>query len=356
MRSCATCGRAVAPIARFCTTCGAPLQSIRPAQAPTGVATATLPSTRPPTPPPPASPSPPAPLRRHGDLLPPAPIGAAPSTAASPLALPVATLFPLRTWLGEQGWWRGRLGTFAVFALVPYLLLHLTAEDGDITRAAWGFSLYFGLGWLLAMYALIRPERQHRPTIGRVVVFTAIAGVAIAIALEHWLAPGDGMVDMTLGVGVPEEFAKALPVYLFVFLGRRTWTTRTYLFIGAVSGLTFGVTEAVMYTVMYDDVGVLVGESSTVISIWRLLTGGFFHACLAAITAYFIGLAFWFRQAAWPLVVGGLALTSVLHGAYNTLSNGWGGSLVAAAVVFVFLGYVRSGDAIALELNESRTA
>lgn len=269
--------------------------------------------------------------------------------------LPVATLLPLRSWLREQDWLRGRLGLFGLFAVAPFGLLQLTAEDGGIERAAWGFAVYFGLAWLLAMHRLIQPEAPDRIVLAKVVGFTAVAGVAIAVALERWLGVDDtDLLTMILKVGVPEELAKALPVYLFVFRSRVAWTTRTYLFTGVVSGLAFGVTEAVMYTSVYDDVGLLLGESTTVVSIWRLLTGGMFHACLAGITSYFIGLAYWYRRAVWPLMLAGLALTSVLHGAYNASSGGWWGTLLAAFVVFVFLGYIHSGDEIALELSDSK--
>jgi RsiW-degrading membrane proteinase PrsW (M82 family) len=287
---------------------------------------------------------------------------AAPTTnpvAFAPDAVPagavvLATLVPLRTWWEDGAWRRGRLGLFAVFAMAPFVLLQWTADDADITRAAWGFALYFGLLWLLGMHALIRPEAQSRWLLARVVGFTAVAGIALAVALERWMSPDDGgLFTMIFTVGVPEETVKALPVLLFVFLSSRAWTTRTYLFVGVLSGLTFGVTEAVMYAALYDSVSDVTGESVTTVSIWRLLTGGMFHACLTGITAYFIGLAHWYRKVAWVLMAIGLALTSILHGTYNTSSGNWFGALVAACVVFLFLGYVRSGDEIALRVGTS---
>ena len=331
--SCIACGGPIDLGARFCTSCGVPTPNPSPA-----VATIAAPA---------------APAAYPG-WIPPVPVPPLPRARVSFRDLPLATLFPVRSWLEEQGWWRSRLGLFGGFAIAPFALLQLTSDDGDISRAAWGFALYFGLAWLLAMHALIRPETPDRWVVGRVVAFTAVAGIAIAVALESWLgAEDDDLLTMIFKVGLPEEMAKALPVYLFVFLSHRVWTTRTYLFIGVVSGLTFGVTEAVMYTSMYDDVGLLLGESTTVVSIWRLLTGSMFHACLAGITAYFIGLAYWYRRASWPLMLAGLALTSVLHGVYNSTSSGWFGSLIAGGVVFMFLGYIRSGDEIALKLGES---
>jgi hypothetical protein len=92
-----------------------------------------------------------------------------------------------------------------VFATAPFVLLHLTADDADITRAAWGYALYFGLLWLLGMRALIRPETQSKWLLGRVVAFTAVAGVALAIALEDArpdLAAGGLLMLTTVAIGI----------------------------------------------------------------------------------------------------------------------------------------------------------
>jgi RsiW-degrading membrane proteinase PrsW (M82 family) len=320
---CFACGNPLAPAARFCTTCGRPVAA--------HIAVPTSPASV--------------------VVGPPAPV---PAAAGQAFAVLLRTLVPVHTWWHDGDWRRGRLGIFAVFATAPFVLLQLTAEDGDITRAAWGYALYFGLLWLLGMHALIRPEKQSRWLLARVVAFTAVAGVALAIALERWMSPdGSGLLTMIFAVGLPEELAKALPVFLFLFLSSKAWTTRTFLFIGVLSGLVFGVTEAVMYAALYDSIGQVTGESTTAVSIWRLVTGGMFHACLAGITAYFIGLARWYRTAAWALMAIGLALTSVLHGTYDSAAGNWLGALVAACVVFLFLGYVRSGDEIALRVGNS---
>jgi RsiW-degrading membrane proteinase PrsW (M82 family) len=332
--NCFVCGHLLADAARFCTTCG------RAVQAEIG------------------APPPPSAMSFIVGAVPPTTTPVAPPDAAAGApagAVLLATLVPLRTWWEDGAWRRGRLGLFTLFAIAPFALLQSTAEDDDITRAAWGFALYFGLLWLLAMHAVIRPESQRRWLLARVVVFTAVAGVALAVAIERWVSPDNGgLLAMIFTVGLPEETVKALPVLLFVFLSKWAWTTRTYLFVGVLSGLTFGVVEAVIYSALYDSLSDVTGESTTTVSIWRLLSGGMFHACLTGITAYFIGLAHWYRKAALALMAIGLALTSVLHGLYNASSGNWLGTLVAAFIVFVFLGYVRSGDEIALGVGNSK--
>lgn len=264
-------------------------------------------------------------------------------------AVPWRLLLPVRSWLAEGEWHRGWFGLFGVFALTPFVLLTVTAEDQDVSRVAWGFAGYFALLWFIVLYGLIRPQGLRWWTLGKVVLVTAVVGTAVALFLERFLAPdGSNILAMVLGVGVPEEIAKAIAVYLFVFLARRPSTPRTYLFLGAVSGLTFGAVEAVAYTRTYTDMALLLSPSEfTGLITWRLLSGSLLHAAMAGICAYFMGLASRAASARWVLIIAGVGLAGVLHGTYNTFSDGWLGTLAAALIVFVFIGYARTGDQIA---------
>jgi RsiW-degrading membrane proteinase PrsW (M82 family) len=349
---CAACGNALGSAARYCTECGAPSPVRVDAPHLVGAWAAPGRVAQPPL------------VVTDVDVLP------ASSWSPRPRPLPgnewppprrevghglrLSTLLPLSSWWRDGGWRRGPTGVFAGFAVAPFILLNLTSDDDDMTRAAWGFALYFGLAWLLAIHALIRPEPQNRWLLARVVAFTAVAGGFIAVALEEWMGAGDdGVFSMIFKVGFPEELVKAMPVMLFLFLGGRLWTPRTYMFVGVVSGLTFGVAEAALYAVLYDDLADSFGGSAVTISIWRLLSGGMFHACLAAISCFFVGLAHWHRDRAWPLLLFGISLAATLHGIYNASSSQFFGAVAAAAVVFLFLGYVRSGDSIAVLLQKS---
>jgi RsiW-degrading membrane proteinase PrsW (M82 family) len=264
-------------------------------------------------------------------------------------AVPWAELVPLRAWWSDGGWRQGWVGLFSVFALATFILLQLTAGDQDVHRIAWGFALYFALLWFVVLYGIIRPPEVNWWTLARIVLVTAIAGTAIAIFLEKHLAPDDSnFLRMILGVGLPEEFAKAVAVYVFVYRSKTLSTTRTYLFVGAVSGLAFGAAEAVSYTQKYADLASYFSPTSyTALITWRLLTDSLLHATFAGICAYFIGLAFRYPQSRWALISIGLGLAALLHGAYDSLSSGWPGTVMAALTVFVFAGYVRSGDQIA---------
>lgn len=332
MRYCVHCGHSLPEQAAFCTNCG---QSV-------AVAMSAFFTT------------PPVALRQRTA---PPPSRVARAAATDPLSalgeqlrvVPWFMLVPLRSWWADGAWRRGWIGLFSGFAVAPFVLLRITANDQDIHRIAVGFAMYFAFLWFVVLYGLIRPERIDWWLLGRVALFTAAAGTAIAIFLEKHLAPDDSnLLQMIVGVGIPEEFAKAVPVFLFVFRSKTAFATRTYLFVGAVSGLVFGAAEAVSYSERYATLAHYLSPSSfTAVVTWRLLTDSLLHAALAGIVAYYIGIAFRYQRARWLLIAIGLVLAAVLHGTYDSLSSGWPGTFTAAAIVFVFAGYVRGGDAIA---------
>jgi RsiW-degrading membrane proteinase PrsW (M82 family) len=265
-------------------------------------------------------------------------------------------LLPLHPWWSAGGWRQGGAALFLIMALAPFVLLQVTSDDTDVRRAAVGFAVYFAVLWLIAIRALVRPEHFGWLLFVGVVAFTTIAGVAFAIAVEKQLdASTDTLIASIATVGLPEEVAKALAVLLCLKVSRGRWAPRTYLYAGAVSGLAFGAAEAVTYTVAYAS-NLDLGDGGLAVSLWRLLCDGLFHACMAGIVAFFIGLGAWYRTVRLQLIGFGLVVAGVLHGLYDHWSSGWGGAVLAAVTVSTFVGYVRSGDRIGARLAEHLTA
>jgi RsiW-degrading membrane proteinase PrsW (M82 family) len=231
----------------------------------------------------------------------------------------------------------------------PYILLHSISPYDSIGEAAWAFTLYFAGIWFVAIRTLVRPERISKWRVTSIILFTAFIGSSIAVTLERHLAGTSGsLVHYTLGVGLPEEFAKALPVFLFVFLTRnKHFSPRTYLYLGAVSGIAFGAVEAVVYSVVYSSVLPSAGATYLATAIWRLITDPVSHACMAGIACYFMGLAATHRNRQVPLIGFGLGIAAVLHGAYDTTASGWFGVAVTALTIFIFVGYVLGAERIA---------
>ena len=376
MSYCGMCGTPCSEGDRFCGSCGAVLSAFDVARGPVPPAPVAMSPSFGPSPPGPSPPGPPpagrlrpGPPGQQAWFPPPAPNAAPPrppfdvramSGAVNHLVgefqqLPLRTLVPLRAWVDQKIWQQTWVALFLIAALAPFLLLHLGSGSENFHQVAWGFSVYFAFLWFIALYTLIRPGPLPWALLGKVALFTVIAGVSIAVGLEKRLATGDSNVAKCIfGVGLPEEFAKALAIYMFMFLSRTTFSLRSFLFVGAVSGLAFGAAEAVSYSTAYaQQLPYVVNPNDAIVTeIWRFLTDSLFHACMAGVTAFFIGLAHHYRQYRVGLIGFGLAFAAVLHGLYDNFASGWLGTALAVLIVFIFVGYVATGDQIGERLGE----
>ena len=248
-----------------------------------------------------------------------------PQPVRAPLRLSV--LLPLGDWW-RYGLWRDRrLLGFAAVALIPFLLLHISDAGGWFGFTALGFAIYFAVLWSLGIRMLVKPEKVSAGLLTSVVGITAVLGIALTMLLEsHLGANPDSLLRSIATIGFPEELGKALPLLLVLWrLGPRG-RPGTYLYLGVVSGLTFGALEAVGYSAAYTDQMDRGSDPSVVVGvIWRLLTDSLFHGAMAGITGLFVGLAALEVQRRWLLVGAGLTFAAVLHGAYDRFADSWGG-------------------------------
>jgi RsiW-degrading membrane proteinase PrsW (M82 family) len=257
-------------------------------------------------------------------------------------------LLPIGDWIRSGVFWRGRIGLFLACALAPFLLVQLTIKDTDVRHAAWGFTIYFALIWLIAIRALIKPEHVSVARQLQIIAVTAVIGVSAAITLErHFNASTSTLAHSIFTVGVPEELAKALPLLLVLLVMGNQIGPRTYLYLGAVSGLTFGAVESMAYSALYNNGLERTGDTTIVTGIiWRLLTDSLFHAALAGIVGVFVGFAVIARQYRVFFVLIGLGLAAVLHGLYDRTAGHWPSVFIAAIVVLLFAGYTKTTDDI----------
>jgi RsiW-degrading membrane proteinase PrsW (M82 family) len=262
-------------------------------------------------------------------------------------------VLPIGDWMRSGIFWKGRIALFLACALTPFLLLQATENDTDVRYAAWGFTIYFAIIWLIAIRALIRPEKVAVSRLLIIIAMTAVIGVSVAITLErHINADATTLAHSIFTIGIPEELAKALPLLLILLLMRNQIAPRTYLYLGAVSGLTFGAVESMAYSALYSTNIERTGDTRFVTGIiWRLLTDSLFHAALAGIVGVFIGLATVARRNQVVFVLGGLGLAAVLHGAYDRTAGHWPSVFVAAIVAFLFAGYTKTTDDIGGRLS-----
>jgi RsiW-degrading membrane proteinase PrsW (M82 family) len=293
----------------------------------------------------------------------------------------VNDLLPLGDWIRHHSLRSWPVLLFLVLICVPSIALVILGGNPSAStfdHVAWIFAAYFAIAWLLLLGVIIRPEHVTRLML---VVVTAIAlavEIPLAVTLEVALHATNASLGHSIySVGIPEEFAKAIPVLVVAlfYRRRRSLTPRDYLFLGAVSGLVFGASEVVHYFTVNGVVefgltirsalpqiqtlintghpaatsvfAVLIGPVRYFILdfVWRFLTDSITHACWAGLTGYFIGLAATGRHKWYTVGWIGLAIAAILHG-FNDWSrvNGhpvW--ILVTLISGILFLGYAKVG-------------
>jgi len=160
-------------------------------------------------------------------------------------------------------------------------------------------------------------------------------------------------------VGVVEESLKAAPL-IFAFLQRGAPTTpRAAAFLGGVSGLAFGVAEAVQYSFMYSQgqqSGRLNYGSYLAVQLLRFITSPLIHALWSAVIGYFIGLAATFPNRSRALVVFAIAAMATIHGLFDEFSDSWISIVICLFSLILFVGYSRTADQIMERLHREQAA
>ncbi len=118
----------------------------------------------------------------------------------------------------------------------------------------------------------------------------------------------------------------------------------TIAYLGVISGLAFGATEAIIYSISY-----AAGHASSrigygdylLVQLLRLISLPFLHGIWTGIAAYFAGLSAINPTARRVVILAGLFGVAILHGVYNTFADGWLGFAVAMLSFGMFIGYVR---------------
>ena len=184
---------------------------------------------------------------------------------------------------------------------------------------------------------------------------------------DHLATPNQPLSFVAaLGVGYNEEITKALPVLLagLILLKFRSakLDVRMWMFLGTISGLTFGVSEAAIYTsqaiVNVNQAQAASQAVSAVLSFAeRVFVDGFQHAVWAGISAFFIGMAVNYPRRRVPLVLLGVSIPAILHalndwspGAFNSY---WVWIIVQAVSLLLFLGYTMSADSIERQVRRT---
>ena len=270
-------------------------------------------------------------------------------------------LIPFRNFFTDKPWtliWV----QFLAFAFgFPFLLMGYYREStSTLVEAAWAFGVYFSVIWAVLIHRCLRPDPIGPKKILGTWFATSIVGVLavfVVSAIASFLPGARDVISasesasmfsrlfgMTVGVGLVEETAKLLPVlWVARTFGKNTRPT-TFAYLGVISGLAFGATEAIIYSFTY-----AAGHASSqigygdylIIQLLRLVSLPFLHAIWAGTTAYFAGLAAINPSARRVVILAGLLAVALLHGTYNTFSDSWLGFVIAMVSFALFIGYVR---------------
>lgn len=264
-----------------------------------------------------------------------------------------------------------------VFGLAP-LLVGTVVEDPLLRVRLFNFGC--GALWTAFFVLAFKTERQSL-RLGIAVFFaTGVFGVLLVSVLQgvpplSWmyaLAAPDRPFALRLvayvgGVALLEELGKGL---ILLLLARRLGGLSDLsdgVFYGLMSGLGFGVYEAMMYTewvnprtataLSWQAGSLSVGlYSYFVASVVRTVSLPLLHAVWTGIVGYFVGASFVARRKTAAVLSIGLLMAVVLHGLYDALlSQGLGlaASLVAGASILLFLAYRRNAERVLAEVRRA---
>jgi RsiW-degrading membrane proteinase PrsW (M82 family) len=264
---------------------------------------------------------------------------------------------PLRAWRADRFWdvvWVKWLLYFAVFPIAVMLYLVHSASGAGAGIAF--LALYFGSFWVFLLRACLQPRDVEAFAVVKVAGFTAVIGIALVLLLQGFPVARDfydgldsrstltRLCGFVFGVGVVEETVKALPIFLFVFRARAQFDPAGYAYLGAISGLAFGVIEAIGYSQTYlvgNTIGSLPAEAYLVVQVLRFISLPLLHASWTGFAAVFMGAAMQRRASSFALIAFGLAVPIVLHGVYDTFDD-FAQLATAAATVLLFVAYTRA--------------
>jgi len=285
------------------------------------------------------------------------------------LATALRILFPVQSWLHNSGWRQGLRLAVIAYALLPLIFLLVLSSSSDLSTPGWAYSLYVAPLWAAGFWMLIRPPehlRKQEVLIGvGIIVWTLIWINLVTITINDALPTKNGIgVGSAIVIGINEETTKALPVLLAGLILLKTRNVkldvRTWMFLGTIAGLTFGVAEQAFYTsndIILINIAKSPSEAVTAILAFaeRVFIDGFQHAVWAGISGFFIGMAINYRRRRVQLIILGIGTPALLHALNDWLAgtSPWLVVLIQAASLLLFLSYTMSATAIEQKVRET---
>jgi len=289
-----------------------------------------------------------------------------------------ADVLPYREALSSNLYSQGIAKLLLFFGLFPLFIswvIQITGVGGSLRQTAGFLGIYYACMWGVILHDLIKPTKFSWGKVLICILFTILIGIPLNFFLQrippfNFLYAGidrggiSTLIGFVFGVGVVEEFVKALPVYLFLIRTGKVNEPFTAAFYGVMSGLGFAISEGINYSLQYA-MGLKEGISATLFGMIepssnvlgeyllattiRFVCLPLFHAIWAGIFGYFLGLSALSNSPKMIIIITGWAIVAALHGLYNTFSDTLLGLLVMAFSVLLFLAYLRKGRTISIQ-------
>lgn len=245
-----------------------------------------------------------------------------------------------------------RLIILALIGLLPAFLNIFTTVP---TFTFYMISLYFSVIWGLFFYYFFKTNQVNvKKTIGiffgtQVLIFIlwdiiSLPSFPIISQIYSWTHSDNFILNILgyiLGVGILEETAKAIPIYILARKSKGPLIPQTLVFYGLMSGIAFGVFEGVQYQMGVN--AELEYHASFFMNIARLTCLPFLHAIWAGIAGYFIAFAQLYPKYRKALYFLAIAIPAVIHGIYDVL--GWSilGLSTTLLSVILLTSYLKQG-------------
>jgi RsiW-degrading membrane proteinase PrsW (M82 family) len=279
-----------------------------------------------------------------------------------------SAVFPYRDVLSLGLYQNHLVKILLFFGLFPLVVDLITPDKASVQQTAWMLGIYYASIWGVVLYNLIKPPQfSWRDTL-KCVLFTAFVGIPMLLFFQQvppfnafYAVIGAGMVvprmiGFVLGVGVLEELCKALPIYLFLLRPGKLQDPLTSAFYGATSGLGFAMAEGATYSLLYRfslTRGDLDFGSYVIANTIRFVSLPLFHAILAGMVGYFMGLAAINPSRRGAIIFIGVAIAALLHGFYNTFAGNIIGLLVIGFSILLFVTYIRRSKQMVEEMQKA---
>ena len=220
-------------------------------------------------------------------------------------------------------------------------------------------SLYFATIWGMFFFYMFRTRQVNITTtvstffltqLGVFIIFSGLNELNFFYVFTHAAFPLS-IIGYILGVGVTEEFAKQVPLYILQNRSREPMLPQTMVYYGLMAGIAFGVFEGVQYQTQVN----IQADYTTafVLNIARLTSLPFLHAIWAGIGGYFVGMAGLYPRYRKSLYTLAIIIPATLHGLYDSFAGILyiGALAVAIVSVLLLMGYLERSGAIRQRLR-----